>query len=122
MAKILIIEDDPFIRNVYDKILTKDNHRVVTAKDGQEGLDAAERHNPDLIILDMMMPVLDGIQFLEAYDIKEKHPTVKVIVLSNNMMQEKINQAVELGAVNYKTKSMFSPREMIDLVQETLKP
>lgn len=122
MAKILIIEDDPFIRNVYDKILTKDNHRVVTAKDGQEGLDAAERHSPDLIILDMMMPVLDGIQFLEAYNIKEKHPTVKVIVLSNNMMQEKINQAVELGAVNYKTKSMFSPREMIDLVQETLKP
>jgi len=122
MAKILIIEDDPFIRNVYDKILTKDNHRVVTAKDGQEGLDAAERYSPDLIILDMMMPVLDGIQFLEAYNIKEKHPTVKVIVLSNNMMQEKINQAVELGAVNYKTKSMFSPREMIDLVQETLKP
>lgn len=121
MAKVLIVEDDPFIRNVYEKILIKDNHDVKTAKDGQEGLDVAASQEPDLIILDMMMPVLDGIQFLEAYDIKGSHPDVKVIVLSNIMSQDKINRAVELGAVNYKTKSMFSPREMIDLVQQTLK-
>jgi CheY-like chemotaxis protein len=121
MAKVLIVEDDPFIRNVYEKILSKDNHDVKTAKDGQEGIEVAASHEPDLIILDMMMPVLDGIQFLEAYDIKGSHPDVKVIVLSNIMSQDKINRAIELGAVNYKTKAMFSPREMIDLVQQTLK-
>ena len=120
MAKILVVEDDPFIRSVYEEILVKSGHTPETAKDGREGLEKAEANEPDLIILDMLMPELDGIAFLEKYDLKAKHPNVKVIVLSNMMLQDKVNRAIELGASNYKTKALFSPREMVDLITQTL--
>lgn len=121
MAKVLLIEDDPFIRSVYENILTKENYEVVLAKDGTEGLAIAKADEPDLIILDMLMPGLDGIEFLEKYNLKAKHPNVKVIVLSNMLIQDKVDRAIELGASNYKTKALFSPREMMDLVRDTLK-
>lgn len=120
MARVLIIEDDPFIRGVYEKILTKSLHTPAVAKTGEEGLEVAETFKPDLIILDMLMPGINGIEFLKRYDIPGKHPNVKVIVLSNMMMQDKINEAVNLGAVNYKQKAMFSPREMVELIDQTL--
>ncbi len=121
MAKVLLVEDDPFIRGVYEKILIKEGFEVVTANDGKQGLEVANAESPELIILDMLMPELDGIGFLEAYDVINKHPGVKVIVLSNMMIQDKVNRAIELGAANYKTKALFSPREMMALVRETLK-
>ncbi len=120
MANILVVEDDPMIRTVYEKILLTASHTVTTAQDGEEGLKLAEEKKPDLIVLDMLMPIVDGITFLEKYDIKNKHPETKVIVMSNVMMQDKIDRAVELGAVNYKTKAMFSPKELLELVNQTL--
>lgn len=120
MTKILLIEDDPFIRGVYEKILLKESFDVLVAKDGKEGLKKAKADVPDLIILDMLMPEMDGIQFLEAYDQKNKHPDVKIVVLSNMLVQDKVNRALELGASAFKTKALFSPQELIDLINKTL--
>lgn len=122
MAKILIVEDDPFLRNAYQNVLSKEGFEVLLASDGEEGLTMAESGDPDLIILDMLMPVMDGLEFLKRFDVKRKHPNTKIIVFSNMSIQEKINQALELGAINYKTKAFFSPKEMVSLIRETLTP
>lgn len=120
MARILIVEDDPFLGRAYTNILTKEGFEVDIATDGELGLEKAQAKEPDLIILDMLMPKMDGLQFLEAYNIKGAHPKVKVIVFSNMSIQEKIDRAVELGATNFKIKAFFSPKEMVGLIRETL--
>lgn len=120
MPKVLIIEDDPFLRNAYNNILTKEGFEVILSEDGQEGLETANANEPDLIILDMLMPNMDGLEFLKAFDGPNKHPKTKIIVFSNMSIQDKINEALSLGATNYKTKAFFSPKEMVALIRETL--
>lgn len=120
MAKILIVEDDAFLRKAYVNILTKENFEVEVAADGNDALAKATANEPDLIILDILMPGMDGIEFLKQYDVKNKHPNVKVIVFSNLSIQDKVNEAVELGASNYKTKAFFTPKEMVQLIRDTL--
>ena len=120
MPKILVIEDDEMLRTIYTSVLTKENFTVEAASTGKEGLAVAESFGPDLIILDMLMPEMDGLEFLREYDLKNKHPEVKVIVFSNVTSGDRITEAVDLGAVNYKTKALFSPKEMIGLIRDTL--
>ena len=120
MSKILIVEDDAFLRKAYVNVLTKEGFEVDFAATGTEALEKATAHEPDLIILDMLMPQMNGIEFLKTYDIKNKHPRVKVIVFSNMSIAETVNEAIALGASNYKTKAFFSPREMVQLIRDTL--
>lgn len=120
MNKVLIIEDDAFLRKAYNNVLTKEGFEVLLATDGEEGLRLAKENSPDIVLLDMLMPKLDGIGFLEQIDLKTNYPNMKVIVFSNMSIQEKIDRALELGATDYKTKAMFSPKEMIQLIRDTL--
>lgn len=120
MAKILIIEDDPRLENTYDTIFQKHGHAVVRAHDGEEGLQVAEREEPDVILLDMLMPKMHGIQFLQKYDALNKHPDVKIIVFSNMDSSDLQQQAAKLGATRYEVKSRFSPNQLAQLVNETL--
>lgn len=120
MAKILIVEDDPALRKIYVNILTKEGYDVTAALDGREALALAAQNEPDLILLDMMMPNLNGIEFLRAYDIKGKHPGVKVIAFSNTEKPEFVAEAPKLGVRKYMTKYSFSPKSMVALIKETL--
>lgn len=120
MAKLLIIEDDPRLENTYNLIFQKDGHEVVRAHDGEEGLQKAESENPDIILLDMLMPKMHGIEFLRNYDAKKKHPNTKIIVFSNMESSDLLKQAKELGADRYEVKSRFSPKELAHLVNEVL--
>lgn len=117
--KILIIEDDKFLRQAYSNILNKENFDIKTATNGKEGLELAQTWRPHLVLLDMLMPEMDGIGFLKSFD-APAHPETKVIVFSNISMPEKVNEAIALGAVNSKTKAMFTPHEMIDLIRSTI--
>jgi DNA-binding response OmpR family regulator len=117
--KILIVEDDKFLRQAYQNILNKESFDVKLASNGREGVDVAKVWKPDLVLLDLLMPEMDGIGFLKAFGAKE-HPETKIIVFSNLSLPEKVNEAIELGAVNFKTKAMFTPREMIALIRDTL--
>src|SRR5688572_6186583 len=120
MPRILVVEDDNSLRKVYVAILTKEGYDVAAAADGKEGLRLANESEPDLILLDMMMPNMNGIEFLRAYDIKGKHPTVKVIAFSNTEKPEFVSEAPKLGATRYMTKYSFSPKAMVGLIKETL--
>lgn len=120
MAKVLVVEDDLRLKQAYEIILKKEGHDIERAVDGEEALEKAEEFQPDLILLDMMMPNMDGIEFLRRYDITEKHPKVKVIVFSNMEKPEQLDEAYKLGATRYMLKSSISPKELAELIRQTL--
>src|SRR5262249_28072367 len=82
-TRILVVQDDPSLRKIYVTMLTKVGFDVAGAFDGEDALRVAAEREPELILLDMMMPRMTGIEFLRAYDVPGKHPTVKVIAFSN---------------------------------------
>lgn len=120
MTRILVIEDDQMLRKIYERVLIKEGYEVDMATDGIEGLKKALENEPDLIVLDMMMPNMNGLEFLRSYDVINAHPKVKVIGFSNTEAPQWINQARALGAVKYMTKYSFSPKAMLGLIKDTL--
>lgn len=119
-AKILIVEDDHVLGKAYEIILKKEGYSVETAQDGQEGIEKAEAFEPDIILLDLLMPVMDGIQFLEVYNSKKSHPQVKIIVLSNVGDDEKVKEAMGLGAYKYLVKAHASPVQLSRVIKGML--
>ena len=120
MAKILLVEDDMTLKLTYDIILMKSGHDVQRAEDGEQALELANKNDFDLILLDMMMPKMGGLEFLRAYDLVNKHPDVKVIVFTNMETTEFIDEAYKLGAKKYMIKSQTSPRKLEKLIEEVL--
>lgn len=118
--KILVVEDEISLSDAYHMLLKQAKNDVKVAHDGKEALEKAESHQPDLILLDLRMPVLDGVGFLKEYDLIHKHPEVKVIVFSNYDMQDEIDEAYRLGAERYILKAWASPREILNLVKDVL--
>jgi DNA-binding response OmpR family regulator len=123
MAKIAIIEDDSLLSNMYAKKFKKDGFEVSTAYDGKEGLRLVREEKPDLVLLDIMMPEMNGLQVLEAIkkDPDEKIKNTPVILLTNLARgKEDINRGLELGAVTYLVKSKVKPPEVVAKVKEVL--
>lgn len=120
MAKILVIEDDAALRKVYVNVLVKEGHVVESAVDGQEGLRMAEAAEPDLILLDMRMPHMTGLDFLRAYDVRAKHPKVKVVAFSASDIPQLVDDARQLGVSRYLAKYNFTPRSMVAVIKEAL--
>lgn len=121
MAKILIVEDEKMLADAFQMILEKAGHTVGVAFNGEEGLATADKLKPDLILLDLLMPVLDGIGFLKRYKIEKKHPNVKVIIFSNLDMQKEAEEAFSLGASKYVLKAWATPKTLNNIVDEELK-
>jgi len=121
MAKILLIEDDPSINKVVSTKLAREGFEMAMASDGEEGFRKIKDENPDLIILDIMLPKRDGFWVLEemkiSADIKKGIP---VIVLSNLGQPKDIDLAVKLGAKDYLVKTDFSLAALVDKVREHL--
>jgi two-component system, OmpR family, response regulator VicR len=120
MSKILIVEDHAALRRGYRTILAAAGHEVFEAVDGEEALRQAEQVNPELILLDLLMPNMDGIRFLREYNVKEKHPNVIVIIFSNSSAPDKVQEAMDLGAKRYLIKAVISPKEIVKIVHAEL--
>jgi DNA-binding response OmpR family regulator len=119
-TKVLIIEDDAVLRGAYETALTIEGYQAQAAADGLEGLKLAERDEPDLILLDMLMPALNGLEFLRQFDAPTKHTKTKIIVFSNMSVPSEVKDALRLGASKYLTKSSFTPKEMESIIKEVL--
>lgn len=119
MTKILIVEDDKTLSRAYQLILTKEKHDVRTAGNGKEALAVLKDFEPEIILLDLLMPEVDGIEFLEAYDL-EKHKDVKVVILSNVGDDKKVKEALKLGAARYIVKAHATPDELARLVNHMM--
>ena len=118
--KILVVEDDVALNDAYKTILSTAGYDTQTAFNGEEALELTKKSEPDIIFLDLRMPVLDGIGFLRAYKPKTDHPDVKIIVFSNYDMQQEVDEAYELGAERYVLKAWASPKELIKIVRDTM--
>lgn len=115
---ILVVEDDIMLNDAYKMILDSAGHNTRTAHSGDEALKLIDEQEPDIIFLDLRMPVMDGIEFLKEYQPKQNHPNVKIIVFSNYDMQQEVDEAYELGAERYVLKAWASPKELLKLVED----
>lgn len=118
---VLVVEDETMLNEAYNVILTSGGYNVVSAYDGKSALEIVNEQNVDVILLDLRMPVLDGIGFLEAYQPKQLDNPPKIVVFSNFDMQKEIDQAYDLGADKYMLKAWASPKELLQLIENLLK-
>jgi CheY-like chemotaxis protein len=115
-ARILLVEDDNLLRRACEASLKKRGFTLLTAANGEEGLQLARTGSPDIILLDMLMPKLSGMETLEALKKEEQTRGIPVIMLSNSSMDADVQKAKSLGAVGYLVKASLSLRELGDQV------
>ena len=116
MAKILIVEDDALIIRLYQKVFTSQGYEVETAINGEEGLAKARSVKPDLILLDIMMPKLNGLEMLRQLKAIPDVEKIPVVVLTNLSGDADAETALKEGAVKYIVKSDYKPKEIFNIV------
>ena len=116
MKKILLIEDEKNIQNVYASLLKTSGYEVEVADDGIEGLDKAQKLIPDLIVLDLVLPKLDGELVLEGLKEEEKTSGIPVLIISAKSDQNSIKNSLSMGADNYLVKPI-SRDEFLEAVK-----
>jgi DNA-binding response OmpR family regulator len=119
MRKILIVDDEPNIVMSLEYTFKKNNFEVFIARDGQEALEILQNQLPDVIILDVMMPLVDGFETLEQIKKNEKLQHCKVMFLSAKNKESDIEKGIALGADAYLTKP-FSIKKVVEQVNELL--
>lgn len=117
MAKILIIEDDPLIVKIYATRLTADGYEVLSAENGEDGQKLIDGDGIDLIILDLMMPRIDGFALLEKIRATEKTKNLPVLVYSNLAQEEEVTRVKNLGATEFIVKANISPTDMVNKIK-----
>jgi CheY-like chemotaxis protein len=120
MAKVLIIEDDPLMARMYQKIFTFEKYEVEMAADGEDGLAKAATAKPTVILLDVMMPKMNGLQVLEKLKVNPQTNHIPVIMLTNLAGQQDAETALAKGAVRYIIKSEHEPKQIADMVKEII--
>jgi DNA-binding response OmpR family regulator len=120
MAKILLIDDDPFISDMYILKFREHGFEIETAKDGKEGLEKIKKYPPDLILLDIVMPAMDGFEVLQELKKEGTIPKAKVILLTNLGQKEDVEKGMKLGADDYIIKAHFTPSEVVEKVKQLL--
>lgn len=119
--KILIVEDEAPLRNAVSDILSFEGFAVFQAKNGQEGLDIALTEHPDLILLDLMMPVMDGLTMLEKLrEDKDWGKNASVILLTNINDPDKVAQATEAGSYDFLVKSDWNIEDVVRKIKTRL--
>ncbi len=121
MTKVLIVEDNDHLNNAYKIILEKNGHEVACVFDGVQGLAKAKTHQPEVILLDLLMPNMDGLEFMKQYDALNKHKDVKIIVLTNLGEEKQVKEAMALGAHRYILKAHASPQQLATIVNHIVK-
>jgi len=118
--KILIIEDDGFLASIYAQKLELEGFEVAFATNGEDGLKLAQKDKPDLILLDLLMPQMDGFEVLEKVKADSATKDIKVLVLSNLGQKEDVDRCMKLGAVGYMIKAHSLPEETVKRIKEIL--
>lgn len=117
MAKILVVDDASFMRAMLKDILTKEGHTVFEACNGQEMLDMYDKNNPDLVTLDITMPVMNGMDGVKA--LISRHDDAKIIMCSALGQKVMIIEAIKSGAKDFIVKP-FNQERIVDAVNRTL--
>ncbi len=120
--KVLIVEDDPAMLGILADTLTHDGFEVLQARDGQEGLDLALRELPDLILLDLLLPKLAGLDVLNLLRADKQGAQIPVMILSNLNENEAAHESLRLGPASYIIKSNSSLEYIVSEVKKRLLP
>lgn len=114
---IMVVEDDKFYASIYQTKLEREGYQVVVARDGQEALDKLQTLQPDLILLDLIMPIKDGYETLRDLRADDRTKDLKVIVFSNVGQDADIEQVKVYGVIDYLVKTNISIQEMVEKVK-----
>jgi len=121
-TKVLIIEDEEILLDVLSKKLEKENFEVIKSTDGENGLQKAIDSKPDIILLDIVLPKLDGYEVLARLKEKYGETIPPVIIISNSGQPVELEKAISLGAKDYIVKVQFTPEEVIEKMKRLLSP
>ncbi|MFH1426222.1 MAG: response regulator [Candidatus Kerfeldbacteria bacterium] len=119
-SKVLLVEDDEMLHTMYTQKFTKEGYDIHSAYNGLEGIKVAEEAAPQIILLDIIMPKMDGFVALKKLKKNEKTKDIPVILLTNLGQEEDIRKGRELGATDYFIKANHTPQEVVDKVKEVL--
>lgn len=118
--KILLIEDDDLLIRMYQNKFARDGYEVITAFSGEDGLVKIKNYQPALILLDVMLPKMNGFEVLQAVKVDPATKNIPVIMLTNLASEEDAKKGLELGAVAYLVKSEKTPDQIIAKIKEIL--
>lgn len=120
MKRILFIEDEAALQKTFGDILKSEGFEVISALDGETGLNLVKKENPDLVLLDLILPKIHGLDVLKEIKQNENTKNIPVIVLTNVESIEEIDKALELGATTYLVKSDYSLEDVIAKIKKAL--
>ena len=120
MKRILLIEDDPFLTDIYTTKFKKANLEVEVATDGEEALAKLKEKTPDLVVLDLVLPRIDGWEILSKIKANPKLKNLKVVVLSNLGQKEEVEKGLKLGATKYLIKAHYTPSQVVEEIKRCL--
>lgn len=119
--QLLLVEDDTFLAGMYVTKLTMDGFKTELATDGKTGLEKAKKGKPDLILLDVLLPKMNGFDVLKELKADATTKSIPVILLTNLGQKADVVKGLDLGAVDYLIKAHFMPSEVVAKIKEILK-
>jgi len=120
MKKILFIEDESALQKTFGEILKQEGYEMTSALDGESGLRLAKDKKPDLILLDLILPKLHGLEVLKKLKEDPETKEVPIVILTNLEEVGDVEKALELGATTYLVKESYSLEEIIEKIKKTL--
>ena len=119
MKTILFIEDESALQQTLGNVLKREGYKVVTALDGEIGLKLAKTQSPDLILLDLILPKMDGFEVLEKLKEVPETKEIPIIILTNLERMEDVERALEFGAKTYLVKANYTLKEVVEKVRQS---
>lgn len=120
MKNILLVEDDPFLIDIYTTKLKGAGFSVKVADNGESAVQKIKEKKPDLVLLDIVLPQLDGWEILHQIKSEKKFQDLKIIILSNLGQKEEVEKGLKLGAVKYLIKAHYTPSEVVEEIKKVL--
>ncbi|MDP2709362.1 MAG: response regulator [bacterium] len=118
--KILLVEDDSFLLSMYATKFELENFKVIMADDGEKAVRLAAKESPDIILLDILLPKMNGFEVLRRLKQDRATAAIPVILLTNLSQKEEIEQGLNMGAKDYLIKAHFMPSEVVDKIKKAL--
>ena len=120
MKQILLIEDDPFIIDIYNKKFEESGFSVDVANNGEDALKKLEQKKPDLVVLDIVLPEMDGWEVLRRIKSTPELKDLKIIILSNLSQKKEVEKGINLGSIKYLIKAHYTPSEIVEEIKSLL--
>jgi len=120
MKKILFIEDEQSLQKTFEDVLKKEGYEIISALDGEVGLRLIKSEKPDLVLLDLILPKIHGLEVLEKIKKDPETKNIPVIILTNIEGAKDVERALELGATTYLVKTSYALKDIVNKIKKTL--